>query len=246
MSWLDRLLGRAPASASPTAAALPDFPFPVVRVAGSDAVAAWQKYQEEWRPSGGSAVVIGDVAEVVDRAELIRAATRSTATILAAASAIEPAAFFAARTAEYAADETDLTAGPWPARPVPPSPFTAHTDIAAGRPKPVVFIARIPTPHAWEIPAYLHAGGWNDCPAPEAQVAVLRAWHAAYGIELYALTGDKLECLALRPPTTREAALTLAREQFLFCSDIVHQGTGRLEILAAALLDADTWFFWWD
>ncbi len=42
------------------------------------------------------------------------------------------------------------------------------------------------------------------------------------------------------------AALGLAREQFLFCSDIVHQGTERLEVLPTALLDADTWFFWWD
>jgi hypothetical protein len=264
MNWLDRLLGRAPASSTPLTgptparaaptrasasaadAALPDFPFPLVRVAGRDAVAAWQKYQAEWRPDGASAVVLGDATEVTARAELMRSATRSTATILAAAASVDPAAFFAARTAAYAADDLDLVAGPWPTRRVPPSPFTAHTDLATGRPKPAVFLARVPTANVWEIPAYLHAGGWNDCPDPAEQLAVLRAWHAAYGTEIYALTDDTLECLAPRPPATREAALALAREQFLFCSDIVHQGTERLEVLAAALLDADTWFFWWD
>lgn len=257
MNWLDRLLGRAPSTSSPAAPApataaaalalpTPDFPYPLVRVRGVDAVAAWQKYQAEWRPAGASAVVLGDAADVAALAELLRTATRSVSSILAASASVDLAAFFAARTADYAADDLDLVPGPWPTRQVPPSPFTAHTELATGRPKAAVFIARIPTPHAWEIPAYLHFGDWNDCPAPETQVAVLRRWHGTYGTEIYALTGDTLECLAPRPPSDRDAALVLAREHFLFCGDIVHQGTGSLEVLAAALLGADTWFFWWD
>jgi hypothetical protein len=49
-----------------------------------------------------------------------------------------------------------------------------------------------------------------------------------------------------RRPATREAALELAREQYLYCNDIVDQGTGSLSGLAASLTTDDWWFFWWD
>jgi Domain of unknown function (DUF4253) len=45
---------------------------------------------------------------------------------------------------------------------------------------------------------------------------------------------------------TRKDALDLAREQYIYCSDIVSQGTGTLEALAAGLLGGTAWFFWWD
>jgi hypothetical protein len=38
----------------------------------------------------------------------------------------------------------------------------------------------------------------------------------------------------------------LAQEQYAYCEDIVEQGTGSLANLAATLLDAPTWHFWWD
>jgi hypothetical protein len=47
-------------------------------------------------------------------------------------------------------------------------------------------------------------------------------------------------------PQSRAAALDLAREQFLYCSDIVEQGVGTLSALAAALMENDWWYFWWD
>jgi hypothetical protein len=45
---------------------------------------------------------------------------------------------------------------------------------------------------------------------------------------------------------TREEALDLAREQYLYCADIVDQGTGSLSLLAANLMVDPWWFFWWD
>ena len=50
----------------------------------------------------------------------------------------------------------------------------------------------------------------------------------------------------LHPPTTRSAAYQLAWEQYIYCSDIVIQGTQTLSNLAASLLNAPIWFFWWD
>jgi len=48
-----------------------------------------------------------------------------------------------------------------------------------------------------------------------------------------------------RPPT-REAALELAREQYVYCSDIVDQGVQTLSALAAVLMQSAWWYFWWD
>jgi hypothetical protein len=48
-----------------------------------------------------------------------------------------------------------------------------------------------------------------------------------------------------RPPT-RKAALELAREQYVYCSDIVEQGAQTLSALAAMLMGSGWWYFWWD
>jgi hypothetical protein len=48
------------------------------------------------------------------------------------------------------------------------------------------------------------------------------------------------------PPTTKEDALKLAEEQFVYCEDIVTQGTETIENLAAGLINAKKWYFWWD
>ncbi|MEN3327087.1 MAG: hypothetical protein V7638_1894 [Acidobacteriota bacterium] len=49
-----------------------------------------------------------------------------------------------------------------------------------------------------------------------------------------------------RPASTRDEALALAKQQFIYCSDIVHQGVGSVEALAATLFGATVWYFWWD
>lgn len=265
MNWLKRLLGvpiadpkpispaplprniETPAHrANPPSRPTPDFPYPLVAIHGSEAVAAWRRYQTEWRKEGCSAVVLGGDEDLKIRAELFTSDETNIAETIARARSKSAAEFFAERSAEYAEYESDLEIGPWPARPIPPSPLTAHTEISSGRPKPTVYLTKVPTSHAWEVPAYLKSGGWNDCPFPESQLAVLRYWHERYGAEVYSLTGDVLECIVARPPTTQAAALELAREQFLFCADIVHQGTESIEVLAATLLNSDVWFFWWD
>jgi hypothetical protein len=60
------------------------------------------------------------------------------------------------------------------------------------------------------------------------------------------MTGDTLELSVSRPPTTDQAALALAREHYSYAPDIVQQGTGDVETLAATLKNARAWFFWWD
>ncbi|HEX3652286.1 MAG TPA: DUF4253 domain-containing protein [Rhizomicrobium sp.] len=136
--------------------------------------------------------------------------------------------------------------GEWPKEKQESPGLTVLTDLLKGTPLPKVRIALIPTTDWTTIPAYLHWGGWNDCPPPEYHVAAFRTWRDRYGAELVGLSSDTLNLRVQRRPSTREEALSLAREQYVYCSDIVEQGTRDYSTLAATLMDSDWWFFWWD
>jgi hypothetical protein len=96
------------------------------------------------------------------------------------------------------------------------------------------------------VPAHLQNGGWNEVPAACEQVAMLRYWHERYGARLRCFSDDVMEFDVARPPEDRAGGLALAREQFIFCPDLVEQGIGALRPLAAALVDSRRWYFWWD
>jgi hypothetical protein len=225
---------------------LPEFPFPLVALAGASAEAEWRKLNSLWRKEGASAVLIGDMKEVSELAEAMKFTEQTAQDLLTSARDQSASVFFEERSKEYGEDNGQVEEGTWPEETVLGVELSAHLEVLSRRPKPKVFIARIPTDKSWEIPAYLKFGGWNDCPAPENQVAVLKYWASKYGLEIYAITGDVMECTVARPPETKEAAMSLAHEHFLFCTDIVHQGTESLSVLGAMLKDSGAWYFWWD
>lgn len=240
----------APVASPPAApAAPPDFPYPLVAVPGRDAVAEWRRLREAWRAEGRYPVMLGHAGDVRDLAAALSGAG-APEEHLRAAEGVSLDAFFEARLAEVGerdGEEADLFLGEWPAPgTAPPHVPGAHADLLTGKPRPLVYMASLPTANPWEAFAYLGYGGWNACPGPEEQVSVHRRWHERYGAEPYAVCGDVLECLVSRPPADREAAEALAREQYLYCPDIVEQGTQDLRTLAATLLDGPAWFFWWD
>ena len=136
--------------------------------------------------------------------------------------------------------------GEWPDKPVPAGPGLTIAFDLEGKPLDRVHILLIPTDESAAVPAFLRWGGWNACPAPELHVAALRSWHKRYGAELVGITGDVINLRVTRRPATRDAALALARDQSLYCEDIVDQGTQTLAPLAATLMQDDWWFFWWD
>ena len=76
--------------------------------------------------------------------------------------------------------------------------------------------------------------------------AALRSWRDRFGAELIGLSSDRMDLQVERRPNTREQALELAREHYVFCNDIVDQGDGTLSTLAACLLADNWWNFWWD
>jgi hypothetical protein len=136
--------------------------------------------------------------------------------------------------------------GEWPDKPVHAWPGLTIAFDLEGRPLDKVHILLIPTDEGAAVPAFLRWGGWNANPRPEYHIAALRSWHERYGAELVGITGDVINLRLARRPATREAALALAREQYLYCEDIVDQGTGTLARLAATRMQEDWWFFWWD
>jgi hypothetical protein len=125
-------------------------------------------------------------------------------------------------------------------------PLTLALDILSGKPKEEVLIGLIPVAQPWEVAAYLRPGGWNDCPGPEVHVAMFKRWYERHGAIITGLSGDTIEMSCERPPATADAARTLAREQFVYCTDIVHQGVQSETNLAKVLLNGRNWFFWWD
>jgi hypothetical protein len=136
--------------------------------------------------------------------------------------------------------------GPWPRGKPPNTSVSTPYHYRTGEHLPEVFIGLAPTTVSWQVPIYLHFGGFNACPRPDDIGSMLRYWQEKYGAEMMCLRHDVLELRVARPPKKRQEALLLAREQFLFCEDIVGQGTYTLEVLAAELLKATRWFFWWD
>jgi len=133
---------------------------------------------------------------------------------------------------------------PWPESRETSKTVNFHT-VRECKGKPVR-LSLVRLTKSYEAPAYLNFGGWNDCPAPELQVAVLREWRETYNARPICLTGDVLECYVQQPPETEDAAMRLAAEQWIFCDDIVGQGTQTVRKLAMEIWKSRTWFFWWD
>lgn len=143
-------------------------------------------------------------------------------------------------------EAADPEVGEWPADTGGTGGGLTVAHDLEGKPLDKVHILILPTKEAAAAPAYLRWGGWNACPAPEYHVAALRDWHRRYGAVPVGMTGDVINVRVERRPASRDEAIALAREQFLYCEDIVLQGTGTFAPLAAGLMRDDWWFFWWD
>jgi hypothetical protein len=128
-----------------------------------------------------------------------------------------------------------------PTGPVRPIPSRLARPAGAGT------IALFPVGGSHEIPAVLGWGDWNACPPPAHHVAVLRYWRERYGADVRAMSHDTIELGVSNPPTSFEAAIPLARQQYAYASDIIDQGEhATVGSLAGALVASDHWHFWWD
>lgn len=218
-----------------------DFQCDTVKVSGKDALAAYQSLKAN---TDIIPVILGDDDDLEAIAEAANYITESFSQLLQQAENTDAVDWFDKRQAQDA-EYYDLTTGEWQDLSAS-SDISVHLDILTGEPKPEVNIALVPVPKSWMIPAFLKIGGWNDCPTAAEHAAIFKYWDEHYGITVAGITADVIELEVQRPPTTREQALQLAEQQFIYCPDIVYQGTQTIAALASTLLNGRVWFFWWD
>jgi len=210
-----------------------------ITTAGNTALQRLDELRSGWRPGGEYPFIIGIDEELQQLRDMIEPPTDGGNAILQAAFDFDVEAWLKAKGPKATKS--------WPKQAIPPQTTIALLyDTLSGQIKPEIHIGLLEVNRPEEIFAKLGYGGWNDCPESHVHVALHQYWSAKYRSSLVALSNDIVECWVLAPPSTREAALKLAREQFTYCYDIVEQGVGSVSKLGSSLLEAKFWYFWWD
>ncbi len=128
----------------------------------------------------------------------------------------------------------------------PPLLYTLSPNPITGDVKKRVLAIRVHVDRNWKILAVLNFGGGNECPGPEIHCAIWRYWEAKYKAKILVIGCDLLEANVGCPPSSDEAAMALAMEQFLYCHDLVEQGCASISALGGNLMNSSIWYFWWD
>lgn len=130
----------------------------------------------------------------------------------------------------------------------PQNGLIGNLDILSQSPIKDLFVGVIPVAatESWKIFAHLRYGNWNECPPAPVHCALHKYWGEKYGTIVATAAFDTVEVLVQKPAATAKEAEELALQQYLYCNDIIDQGFGSFDALAASLLGAKTWWFWWD
>lgn len=133
-------------------------------------------------------------------------------------------------------------------KPEPQSGLIGNLDVLSSAPIAQLFVGVLPVPVAqsWKSFSHLRYGNWNECPPPAVHCALHKYWVEKYGVTLATVAFDTVEVMVSKPASTVKEAEELAMQQYLYCNDIIDQGYGSFDALAASLLGAKTWWFWWD
>ena len=107
-----------------------------------------------------------------------------------------------------------------------------------------LLLAEVPVKQPWQILAWFPFGGWNACPEAEHLVSVAKHWYDSYGA-IPAVIAHGIVEFVVSQPVSEEESLSLAEEQYAFCTDIVNQ-VGTINALADVLRKSTVWFFWWE
>jgi len=245
------------------------FPYPIVAVKGPEAFQEWQSL----RSKEGTPIILGSSEEVQ---AILTAFDPSSAefydplevSLVKANAHRHPASLYEHRKAEHqlfvedlredGSDwatemaETDPLAipeeywGEWPDLDPQPNRLTSLDHWETGLPPDTVYITILPTNNAWEAPIYLRFGAWNANPPPDIHAAAFRSWAREFNAVPVVMQSNAVEMYVESPPIGRAPASALARQQYIYCNDIVDQGSGDMSVLAAMLDQGKFWYFWWD
>ena len=169
---------------------------------------------------------------------------RSTEEIQAAADALDVVRWLESN-AEEDPDDYQAERGEWP-REIRKQGPDLRQELLSGDKNAEVILGILPVWDRWKVPCLLNYGDRNASPPAEVHSALWKRWNEKYGAIASWIGHDELEFTVGTPVRSKDEALALAREQFLYCPDLVHQMYGTLDNLAASLLDAKNWGFWWD
>jgi hypothetical protein len=217
-----------------------NFPYELHRVPGSQAVAKLEELRQT-----GVAVILGGSDSFERVVENMENGADDPDALIASSMQIDPVVWLREREEadpEYYEDEEEES----PEAAEPNSELISHRDVLSGEPLDEVLLAVLPAKESWMAPCYLRTGGWNSMPFAAEHAALFRHWGKRYGATVACIADDVIEFTVANPPKTKEDAMALAKEHFVYCADIVHQGVGSLDALAATLLNAPVWYFWWD
>ncbi|MHA3774939.1 DUF4253 domain-containing protein [Verrucomicrobiota bacterium sgz303538] len=223
----------------------------IIKIPGKDALTELYKRIADHPDTGVWPVILGDedAVDLIEETQEMNADDEaSEEEVIRAGAAIDAATWLAKVAGEQYEDDEYQGAeeGEWPAGPVAPMGIITHQDILSGKPLDEVTMGLFRVDESWKVFAKLAWGNWNACPAAEEHCAVHAYWGRKYGSQVVSVTGDIVQCIVANPPRDRNAAMALAREQYAYCGDIVDQGCETLANLAASLLGAKVWYFWWD
>jgi len=194
-------------------------------------------------------VVCGSLEDKDYIEESIESSLQPVDEIIENSQKIDIQAWFDSRRKEL---EEDLVAdlneslGTWPGESDSKQGFSLANDMLTGQLHTGLVGVSIDADMSWKIPAHFKYGSWNDCPAPELHCAIWRYWQEKYGAQIVGVSNDVIEAYITNPPQTKEAAMELAWEQYLYCTDIVDQGVETVSKLGASIINHNVWFFWWD
>jgi len=220
------------------------FPYELLRIPGSEAVTTLSELRAK---GAGTPIILGDEESFEQMLETLEVrAETSTDELIDRARRIDIFQWLAARAAEDS-DYYEIEPAAWPEGEVSPNTeLTAHRDVLSGKPYSEVMLTIVPTTQSWTAPCFLKIGDWNNVPSAEQHAALFKYWSEQFGATVACLADDVIELTVARPASTRDEALALAKQQFIYCPDIVHQGIGSVEALAASLIGSTVWYFWWD
>lgn len=219
-----------------------------VSVAGEDAIGKWESTLTSFPETGALPVILSGAFGKSEVKARIASTSRAFSSIVHESDSFDAVAWFDQRKCNYRNDGwlDESVVGSAKLASDEPHQLTTHLAARGNMVRKRVLMAKLRLDQPWHVPILLQFGGWNDAPDPMVQSAVLKSWHERYGAYIAGVGLDTLECAIEQPPRDLGTAMELAWEHYLFCPDIVHQGTGTIGALAETLIDSRYWYFWWD
>src|SRR5262249_13995810 len=212
-----------------------------LHVLGWSAIQTWVELRESLDGTNYWPVLLGVPAAAEEVREQLARDQHDSPGLVERALSLDVARWFEEEEAGH-----PLPRGAWPEEDPGSTSFTIPYDARTRRPHREVVLALVPARAGWQAVLRLGFGGFHRCPPAYVHGAVLRSWEERYGAELVGLQRNVLELWAAEFPADRNAALALAREQYLYCRDIVEGGCETLDELAAILSSGEHWYFWWE